>query len=93
LTSLTFEQGKDEAAALVRYFAAHREAYRGANYKEAHAHQEFFDPFFATKDAGETQRLQRLIEAADQQTDALVYELYGPTAEEIAVVEGEALKR
>jgi hypothetical protein len=42
----------------------------------------------AAQDAGEKQRLQRLIEAADKQIDALVYELYGLTAEEIAVVEG-----
>ena len=32
--------------------------------------------------------LQRQIEATDKQIDALVYELYGLTAAEIAVVEG-----
>ena len=32
--------------------------------------------------------LQRQIEAMDRQIGALVYELYGLTAEEIAVVEG-----
>lgn len=32
--------------------------------------------------------LQRQIEATDRQIDALVYELYGLTADEIAVVEG-----
>ena len=32
--------------------------------------------------------LQRQIEATDQQIDALVYELYGLTEEEVAVVEG-----
>ena len=32
--------------------------------------------------------LQRQIEATDRQIDALVYELYGLTAAEIAVVEG-----
>ena len=42
----------------------------------------------AAKDGGEKQRLQRLIEATDEQTDGLVYELYGLTEEEIAVVEG-----
>jgi len=30
-----------------------------------------------------------LIEAADRQIDTLVYELYGLTEEEIAVVEGQ----
>ena len=33
--------------------------------------------------------LQRQIEATDRQIDALVYELYGLTEEEIAVVEGQ----
>jgi len=32
--------------------------------------------------------LQRQIEAADRQIDALVYELYGLTEEEIGIVEG-----
>ncbi|HUW12146.1 MAG TPA: hypothetical protein VM537_20640 [Anaerolineae bacterium] len=31
---------------------------------------------------------QRRIEATDQEIDALVYELYGLTEEEIAIVEG-----
>ena len=32
--------------------------------------------------------LERQIEAADRQIDALVYELYGLTVEEIGIVEG-----
>jgi hypothetical protein len=39
------------------------------------------------KDAGEKDRLQRVIESTDQQIDALVYALYGLTPEEIAIVE------
>jgi hypothetical protein len=42
-------------------------------------------------DAGsdsEREVLQRQIEATDRQIDTLVYELYGLTAEEVAVVEG-----
>jgi hypothetical protein len=34
--------------------------------------------------------LQRQIDATDQQIDGLVYELYGLTDEEIAIVEGRA---
>jgi hypothetical protein len=34
------------------------------------------------------ERNQRQIEATDRQIDALVYELYGLTAEEITIVEG-----
>ena len=41
----------------------------------------------AAADAAAQERLQRLIDAADRQIDALVYELYGLTPEEIAVVE------
>jgi ADP-heptose:LPS heptosyltransferase len=40
------------------------------------------------KDTAGQERLQRLIDSADKQIDALVYELYGLTPEEIAVVEG-----
>ena len=68
----TFEQSQDDIAQLVRHFSINRDAYRGPNYKEAHTRR----------------RLQRLIDATDQQIDALLYELYGLTAEEIAIVEG-----
>jgi hypothetical protein len=33
--------------------------------------------------------LQRQVEATDKQIDALVYELYGLTDDEIAIVEGD----
>ncbi len=42
----------------------------------------------AAQGSGEKERLQRLIDSTDQQIDALVYELYGLTEEEIAIVEG-----
>jgi len=41
----------------------------------------------AAPDDGAKQRLQRVVEATDAQIDALVYELYGLTPEEIALVE------
>jgi hypothetical protein len=44
----------------------------------------------AAQDAGERERLQRLIDSTDQQIDALVYELYGLTPEEITIVEGRS---
>jgi len=37
--------------------------------------------------------LERQIEATDGQIDALVYELYGLTEEEIGIVEGEAASK
>jgi hypothetical protein len=39
------------------------------------------------KDAAGQERLQRLIDATDKKIDTLVYELYGLTPDEIAVVE------
>jgi Eco57I restriction-modification methylase/TaqI-like C-terminal specificity domain/N-6 DNA Methylase len=44
----------------------------------------------AAQDAGERERLQRLIDSTDRQTDALVYEFYELTPKEIAVVEAAA---
>ena len=42
----------------------------------------------AAKSDSEKAVLQNAVTATDQQTDALVYELYGLTPEEIALVEG-----
>ena len=42
------------------------------------------------QDAAGQERLQRLTDATDKQIDALVYELYGLTPEEVSVVEGAA---
>ena len=44
----------------------------------------------AAKTDSERQTLQNAVTATDQQIDALVYELYGLTEEEIALVEGNA---
>jgi hypothetical protein len=43
----------------------------------------------AAKTDAERQTLQNAVTATDQQVDALVYELYGLTPEEIALVERE----
>jgi hypothetical protein len=42
----------------------------------------------ASAGAAEQERLGRLIDDTDAQIDALVYELYGLTEEEVKVVEG-----
>ena len=44
----------------------------------------------AARTPQEKTALQRQIEATDRQIDTLVYELYGLTEEEIAIVEGGA---
>jgi hypothetical protein len=41
----------------------------------------------AAKSDGDTTRLERAVKATDRKIDALVYELYGLTEEEIRVVE------
>jgi hypothetical protein len=41
---------------------------------------------------GDKKLYERQIEATDRQIDALVYELYGLTEEEIAIVEGEGVR-
>lgn len=46
----------------------------------------------AAKIAHEQTALQRQIEATDRQIDALVYELYGLTEEEIKIVEGREME-
>jgi len=38
--------------------------------------------------SGEQEMYQRQVEATDRQIDALVYELYGLTEEEIKIIEG-----
>jgi type I restriction-modification system DNA methylase subunit len=48
--------------------------------------------FAASKTPDEKTRLQRHIDATDQQINQLVYELYGLTEEEIKIVEVEAVK-
>ncbi|MCC6192201.1 MAG: N-6 DNA methylase, partial [Anaerolineales bacterium] len=43
---LTFEESKDQVAALVRQFSLNRAAYLSPSYREAHARQEFIDKLF-----------------------------------------------
>jgi len=44
--SKTFDQGKEEAAGLCRYFATNRLAFCAQGVKEAHVRQSLIDPFF-----------------------------------------------
>ncbi|MFA6135553.1 MAG: Eco57I restriction-modification methylase domain-containing protein [Phycisphaerae bacterium] len=44
--SKTFEQGKDEVAALCEYFAKNQAAFCAPGRKEAHVRQDLIDPFF-----------------------------------------------
>jgi len=42
----------------------------------------------SARTSGEREMYQRQVEATDRQIDALVYELYGLTEEEIKIIEG-----
>jgi DNA-binding CsgD family transcriptional regulator len=41
------------------------------------------------KNSGDSERIERMIDATDREIDALVYKLYGLTEEEIGIVEGK----
>jgi len=81
---------------LVAQFERNLEAYRSQGYNETQVRQEFINPFFEAlgwdmankaKQAGDKTRLQRQIDATDREIDRLVYDLYGLTEEEIAIME------
>jgi SAM-dependent methyltransferase len=57
--SKTFDQGKDEVAALCDYFAKNRLAFCAPNRKEAHVRQDLIDPLFRALgwDVGNTARV------------------------------------
>jgi hypothetical protein len=47
---ITFDQSKDQIAALVKQFRTNFNLYHSPGYKEAHARQEFIDPMFMALD-------------------------------------------
>lgn len=87
----TFTQSQDEIAKLCGHFATNRQAYLAPGVKEAHVRQSLIDPFFEALgwDVRNAGMAQRQIDATDAEIDRLVYDLYGLTAEEIAIVEGK----
>jgi hypothetical protein len=90
---------------LIERFERNLDAYKRPDYKEARVRVEFIDPFFEAlgwdvhnrqgrgehdKDVVYEDAIQRQIEATDRQIDALVYELYGLTEQEIGIVERQS---
>jgi hypothetical protein len=77
---------------LVERFDRNIEAYHSPAYNESQLRVEFVDPFHrqlaAVRTPDEKIRIQRQIDATDQQINSVVYELYGLTKEEIKIVEG-----
>ncbi len=59
--SKTFEQGRQEVAALCKYFATNHRASILPGVKEAHVRQSLIDPFFEALgwNVGTTRRLRR----------------------------------
>jgi type I site-specific restriction endonuclease len=97
----TLAEAQDEVATLVQQYRTNLTAYRAPGYKEAHARQHLIDPLLialgwdvrnergAAHTAHDRDLIQRQIDATDRQIDALVYQLYGLTEEEIKIVEGQ----
>ncbi len=71
----------DAVNRLVDRFDSDRKVFLSGDYKEERLPK--------AKTPHEQESLQRQIAAADKQIDALVYELYGLTEEEIRIVEEE----
>ena len=95
--SISFAQSQDEIAALVKHFRTNFNAYHAPGYKAAHDRRvELVDTILqlhlrlaAAQTAHDREMIQRQIDATDKQIDALVYQLYGLTDEEIKIVEGK----
>jgi len=79
---------------LVDCFARNLEVYTRPDYKETQVRVEHMLDLHKKLDAAtipaDKKVYQRQIETTDQEIDALVYELYGLTEEEIAIVKGRS---
>ncbi len=62
--------------------------WQGVSRSSGGASSRRFKQLSAVKSAGQKGILQRQIEATDRQIDQLVYQLYGLTDEEVALIEG-----
>ena len=83
----------DRVLQLVDHFHANQAALRSSLYNETQARIDFINPLFEALgwDMANRRGLpldQRQIDATDAQIDALVYDLYGLTEDEIRLVEG-----
>jgi hypothetical protein len=95
--SVTYSQARDQVARLVERFAYNLDAYKRADYKETQVRVEFIDPFFEAlgwdvrnvQGYADRDLCRRQVESTDRQIDALMYDLYGLTDEEIRLVEGD----
>jgi len=84
------DAARREIEGLVQRFARNLDVSTRPQYKEAQARVEFVGPFFEALAIRAGRKLYgRRIKALNWEIDALVYELYGLTEEEIAVVEGQ----
>ncbi|MGD0261087.1 MAG: hypothetical protein ABSD29_14835 [Verrucomicrobiota bacterium] len=82
----TFESFQRELTRLVDIFGKNLAAYKSGDYDDKML--ALTPKLRAAKTDAERQTLQNAVTATDQQIDALVYELYGLTPQEIALVEG-----
>src|SRR6266446_6407356 len=102
-TGTGFENLEKELNRLVESFGQRLSELKKSSYVEAQLRDDFLNPFFRAlgwdmenragliqqkREVREKATLQNAVTATDQQVDQLVYELYGLTSEEIALVEG-----
>ena len=89
-----FDRACKQAGELVANFKANESYYLSPQFSEAQTRKDFIDKFFIALgwDVNhDTQKnpYEQECAALDRQIDALVYELYGLSSEEIKIVEGE----
>ncbi len=89
MSDTTFESFEKELGRLVESFGNRLAELKSSEYNEAKLRDDFLNPFFSAL-GWDMQKatLQNAVTATDQQIDALVYELYGLTEDEIKLVEG-----
>ena len=83
-TDATFESFEKELNRLVESFGKRLAELKSTDYNEAKLRDDFLNPFFRALGWD----MENRAGLTDQQIDALVYELYNLTPEEIKLVEG-----
>jgi len=87
----TFESFEKELNRRVESFGKRLAELKQPGYAEAQLRDDFLNPFFRALGWDmEKAVLNNAVTATDQQIDALVYELYDLTPEEIQLVEGQS---
>jgi predicted nucleic acid-binding Zn-ribbon protein len=88
----TKQEAYAKISELVTRFSEQIDSYKQSDYNETLTRRDFIDlhkELHTIKIPSKTEQLQTRIDYTDNRINQLVYELYGLTDEEIAMVEGE----